>query len=105
MNVEEAVLSAVNMSDNSVLVAIPPFSWGSEAMFAEYTNDYRLPTEIQSAGYECILGKEDLLNLISDATNKKMSSKSLAELVIHYAVFDAYPAWIDDIPVNSGVTH
>lgn len=98
MNIEEAVLKAAAMPDNAVLVAKPPLTWGAEAIFSNLTNDYGIPKDVQDAGYEYLIGKDDLLNAISFTVNKKMSSRSVAEFIIHYALTDAYPSWFDDIP-------
>ncbi|MDB5935205.1 MAG: hypothetical protein JWQ01_2549 [Massilia sp.] len=100
MNIEDAVLRAAEMSDNAALVARPPLTWGAEAIFADLDDDYGVPKYLREAGYVYLLGKEDLLQLISFTGDKRLSSKSVAEFVIHYALTDAYPSWFDDISSN-----
>lgn len=98
MNVEEAMAKAPNMSDNAILVAKPPLTWGSEAMFVELTDDYMLPQGVKEAGWEPLLAKEEMDDLLAFLKTKAVGSKTVAEFIIHYAVLDCPPSWIDDIP-------
>jgi hypothetical protein len=98
MNVEEALSAVHQVSSESVLVAIPPITWGADAKFVLLTSDYRVPQEHLDAGYQYLLGIEDIEMLLEAASEKKMSSRTLAEFVIHYATFDSYPSWFNDIP-------
>lgn len=38
------------------------------------------------------------MNLIAFLKKKKVGARTIAEFVIHYAITDSAPAWIDDIP-------
>lgn len=96
--VVHAVGKVTQMPDGTVLVAKPPLTWGAEAMFVELTDDYRVPQSIVAAGYEYLLDRDDIEKLLAYLEMKKVSARTAAEFVIHYAVTDAIPAWIDDIP-------
>src|SRR5687767_8760733 len=98
MNIEEALAKMAQMSERSVLVAKPPLTWSAEAMFVELTNDYRVPQSAKDAGYEYLLGRDDIENLLAFLKKKRVSSRTVAEFVIHYAVTDSAPAWINDTP-------
>jgi hypothetical protein len=98
MNVEEAMARVAQMPEGSVLVAKPPLTWGAEAMFIELTDDYRVPQAVKDAGYEYLLGRDDIANLLAFLKKKKVSSRTVAEFIIHYAVNDCAPAWINDVP-------
>ena len=39
-----------------------------------------------------------MLDLLEFLQKKRVSSRAAAEFVIHYAVYDTAPAWIDDVP-------
>lgn len=67
-------------------------------MFIELTDDYRVPQPVKDAGYEYLMGRDDIANLINFLKKKRVSSRTTAEFVIHYAMNDSAPAWIDDIP-------
>lgn len=97
MNVEEALLKVSQMPEGSVLAAKPPLVWGADAIFVELTDLFHLPTPIKDAGYEYLLGRDDIEDLLTFLKKKKLSSRSVAEFIIHYAVTDSPPAWIDDI--------
>lgn len=98
MNVEDAVANVAQMPEGTVLVAKPPLTWGAEAMFVDLTNDYRVPESVKDAGYEYLLGRDDIENLLAFLKKKRVSSRTVAEFVIHYAVTDSTPSWIHDIP-------
>lgn len=98
MNVEEALVRYLEMTDNSVLVAKPPITWGAEAMFVDLTEDYAVPDHVKEAGYKYLLGKEEIENLLPFIKKKKASTRTVAEFIIHYALTDSTPSWIDDIP-------
>ena len=98
MTVEEALASVSIMPATQSLVARSPLTWGAEALFVSLTDDYRVPAEVLDAGYKYLLDAEDINHILEYAKTKKLSSRSVAELVIHYSVNDAFPAWIDDVP-------
>lgn len=98
MNVEDAVSKALQMPEGAALVAKPPLTWGAEAMLVELTDDYCVPQSVQDAGFQYLLGRDDLLNLLDYLKSKRVSNRTAAEFVIHYAVTDSAPAWINDIP-------
>jgi len=86
------------MPKGSVLVARPPFTWGAEATFVSLADDFRIPPAVADAGFQYLLERDDLLDLLGFLKKKRVSPRTIAEFVIHYAVTDAVPAWIDDIP-------
>ena len=98
MNILEAIAGAQQTKPESVLVARPPLTWGAEAMYVALTDDYRLPKHIQDAGFQYLLGVEEILSMLEFLQQKKISDRSVAEFIIHYAINDSPPAWIDDVP-------
>jgi hypothetical protein len=97
MTVDEALINVAQMPERSVLVAKPPLTWGADAMIVELTNDHRVPQAVQDAGYTYLLGRDDIKELLAFLARKRVSSRTTAEFVIHYALTDSAPAWIDDI--------
>jgi hypothetical protein len=100
MNIQEAVSQVARLPEGKVLFAKPPLTWGTEALFVELTHHNRVTKPIKDAGYEYLMGREDIANLIFFLKKKKVSSRTMAEFVIHYAINDSSPAWIDDIRGN-----
>jgi len=98
MNIEEAIKEAQETTGELLLMAKPPLTWGSEAIFVSIGDDFSEVKQAQAKGYESILDRDDLMQLIHFLRRKKISSKAIAEFVIHYAQNDAYPSWLDDIP-------
>ena len=98
MDIETAIANIDQAGNEYVLVGKRPFSWGSPAKLIQPTQDYRVPQSVIDEGYEYLLGKEDIVMLLGYLKIKKISSKSTAEFIVHYAMCDAYPSWIEDIP-------
>ena len=98
VTVEEAISMATKAPTEGALVAKPPLSWGADAMFVDLTQECRVPKPILDAGYQYLLGREDLLELLEFLNGKKLSSRAKAEFVIHYSLTDCTPAWIQDVP-------
>jgi len=98
MNIEEAISQFSKMPEDSVLVARAPLTWGAEALFTKLDDDYRVPQQLKDAGYEYLLGRDDIANLTELLKKKKVSKRTVAEFVIYFSINDSVPAWIDDIP-------
>ncbi|WP_039913059.1 hypothetical protein [Cellvibrio mixtus] len=98
MNIEEAVIKWADMSENSVLVAKPPLTWGADALFVELDEDYCVPQKIKEEGYEYLLGREEIERWVNYLKKKKVGTRTAAEFIIHYSITDCTPEWIDDIP-------
>jgi hypothetical protein len=93
------LLSRLGPADEEkVIVAKPPLTWGCDARTVALTGDYRVPQDVLDEGFVYLMGVEDVRDLIQSVASKKISTKSLAEFIIHNGVVDAPPAWIDDIP-------
>jgi hypothetical protein len=98
MNIETILADRQAMPEEHALIAKRPFSWGSEAKLVKLTTEYRVPQSELDMGFEYLLGKEDICNLLDFLKVKKMSHRAKTEFIIHYAIYDAYPGWIEDIP-------
>ncbi|MGX4641464.1 hypothetical protein [Massilia sp. SYSU DXS3249] len=97
MNLQEAIAKARGVSDDMVLVAKPPFTWGSDARYIVLTDDFCMPSQVADEGFEVVLDHEDLLTQLDYLAEKKVSEKTAAEFVAHYAVHDDWPAWFRDL--------
>jgi hypothetical protein len=102
MNIEQALHELGKQPIENVLVArFPPFTPSSEATFVSFTAEVVIPEEVSAQGYEYLLEVEEIQFLLQGISKKKMSRSAIAEYVIHYAVYDAYPSWISDVPSTS----
>lgn len=79
-------------------MAKPPIVRSSEAAYVKLTEDYRVPASVAGEGFEYLIGAEDLRDLLAFASSKQLSSGAVAEFIIHYALYDCAPAWINDVP-------
>lgn len=92
------VAALSNVKLDGVLLAKEPLAWGSEAVVARLTDELRVPDDLTAEGYTYLLGMEDVANVLPSIRQKKVSDRTVAEFVIHYALLDTTPAWLDDLP-------
>ncbi|MDO6385812.1 hypothetical protein [Uliginosibacterium sp. 31-12] len=93
----DAIFAITSAPENAVICTREPFSWGAESVIAQYTEDFRVPKDVQLKGFKYFLGKEDVVDLLDKIAAKRASRETQAEFVAHYAMFDAYPYWFDDL--------
>jgi hypothetical protein len=98
MTLVDAVFAVASADDLAVICARTPFAWGTEAVIVNCTDDYNIPDEVHQEGFSYFLEKEDVLQLLEMISIKRASREAQAEFVAHYAVFDAYPRWFNDLP-------
>jgi hypothetical protein len=97
MNVEEAIAGIAQVPAGAVLVAKPPLTWGAEAKFVVSKEGF-VPHSVKQDGFEYVLEHDEIVDLLHSIRRKRMSARSVSEFIIHYAINDSYPAWINDIP-------
>jgi hypothetical protein len=99
LNIEQAIIEVAKQPQESVLIAKgKPFHPFSEAKFVQLEYDGGISVEVLSQGFEYLLEAEEIRLILEDISEKKLSPSSMAEYVIHYAMYDAYPSWISDMP-------
>ena len=76
----------------------PPFTWGSEALIVQVQDDGSIPAIAVKDGFEYLLECDEIVPLLSYLNTKRLGTKGRAEFIIHYAMYDAGPAWANDIP-------
>ena len=101
MKLLDAVFQVAQMQDGSCICCKRPFHQSSEAVIVQLTPDFAVPAETKAQGFEYFLEKEGVLELLELADGKLHSREAKVELVAHYADFDAYPAWFNDLAANS----
>ena len=88
-------VQAVRQHPTGVLFAKPPLSWGAEALVAQLNDDYSVPSELAAQGFVCLLDHEDVSMVLGSSTASTLPPRVQAELVVHYAVYDAFPEWLE----------
>jgi hypothetical protein len=95
-----STIERVSVNEYSAIVAVEPWTWGAEAMLVTLDENYRVPSQFVGVDvrYKYFLGVSDAIELMKFTSVKSMSQNAVAEFVIHYALYDAYPAWFSDLP-------
>jgi hypothetical protein len=57
-----------------------------------------VPESAKQAGFEYLLERDEIEYELEFLKTKKIGSRAVAEFIIHYAVYDSPPAWIEEIP-------
>ena len=97
MKLLDAIFLVGQMPDDSCICCRRPFHQSSEAVIVQLTPELRVPEETLRDGYEYFLEKSGVDELLELAEGKLSTREAKAELVAHYADYDAYPAWFHEI--------
>ena len=89
------IVAGMETSDDSLcIVAKRPWTGRSEAKLVRLTEDFRIPQEARSAGYEYFLevsiARDEVLS-----GPVVLSDEQRVAAVIYYAENDAFPEWLN----------
>ena len=98
MQLIDAVFSLDQMGEGYAICAKEPFVWGSEATIVQLDEEGGVPEQAISDGFTFFLDREDVANLLGMVSRKSASDRTKIEFLCHFAVADAYPSWIEEIP-------
>lgn len=89
------ILAGLETTDNSLcIVAKRPWTGHSEAKLVCFSEDFRIPEEARSAGYEYFLE----ISIAQDEVLSgpvALSDEQRVAAVIYYAENDAFPEWLN----------
>lgn len=91
------IIAGLDTSDDFLcIVAKRPWSADSEAKLVCFTEDFRIPEDVRSAGYEYFLevstARDEVLSV-----PVSLSKEQKVEAVIYYAENDAFPEWLNTL--------
>ena len=81
MKVVEAIERVSELPDGSTLVAKPPLIWGADAKEVMLDEKLCVPDPVLKAGYQYVLEKEEIADLLQMIAKKRMSARTRAEFV------------------------
>ncbi len=97
VNLLEAILAVDQMPDDACICCMRPFHQSSKAAVVTLDPEFRMPEATRAQGFEYLLGKADLRELLEMAEPVIRSPEAKTEFVAYYAEFDAYPAWFFEL--------
>ena len=98
MKLEDAIFLVGQLPEGSTVCAKEPFVRGAEATITALTPEHAVPPAVLQAGFAYFLEGSGIRELLEMISSKAASRATVAEFVIHYATFDAYPSWFNDLP-------
>lgn len=100
MKTLEAIINDLATAPSgTVLLAKPPFAWGTAALLVDLGPFDSPPVEVTAEGFVYVIEADDARDVLEAARSKGLSARVTAELVVHYATYDCLPAWFDEIHV------
>lgn len=97
MKLIDAIFLSAQMPEDSVICAREPFHRSSEAVIVQFGEDFLIPPEVMHEGYVYFLEADGVTELLEMISHKRSSRETKAEFVCHYASWDAYPAFYNDL--------
>ena len=96
MKLADIVTSLETADDSLCIVAKRPWSGDSEAKLVSFTEDFRVPEEVRSAGYEYFLEVATARDEVLSGP-VPLSDGQKVEVIIYYAENDAFPDWLNTL--------
>jgi hypothetical protein len=96
MKLADIVVGLDTSDDSLCIVAKRPWTGDSEAKLGCFTNDFRVPEEARSAGYEYFLEVSTARDEVLSGP-VPLSDEQKVEAVIYYAENDAFPDWLNTL--------
>jgi len=97
MNLRHIIADLYSTDESLCIVAKRPWSPDSEAALVRLTEDYRVPTDIQNAGYEYFLEVSVAVDEVLGDIGRSLSPAQREGAILYYAENDAYPTWLGDL--------
>jgi hypothetical protein len=97
------IVSQLESADPELcIVAKQPWSRDSEAMLIRLTDNFAVPNEARAEGYEYFLEVNVALEDALPQDRVKLSPDQRFDAVLHYALHDAYPTWLNELAATVG---
>lgn len=97
MRLSEVVADLESIDDTFCIVAKRPWSEDSEAQVVRLKDDFRVPEEALSGGYEYFLEVSVARDEALGGLGSQLSAEQRLEAIIFYAENDAYPEWLSEL--------
>lgn len=89
------IIASLSADDTRTIVAKRPWTANSEARLVLLTDEYRVPSDVLSEGFEYFLEVDIAVNeVLGDRANRLSPAQRIAA-VVFYAENDAYPEWLN----------
>jgi hypothetical protein len=96
MRLADIIANLQATDDSLCIIARRPWTADSVAKLVAFTDDYRVPEDALLEGYEYFLGVNTALEEVVGDLRSRLSAAQRLDACIHYAEYDAYPAWLDE---------
>lgn len=96
MKLADIVSGLGTTEDSLCIVAKRPWMGDSEARLVRFTEDFRVPEEVRSAGYEYFLEVSVARDEVLSGPVALNDDQKVAA-VIYYAENDAFPKWLNEL--------
>lgn len=97
MTLSDIVADLKSLDDELCIIAKRPWTGASEAHVVHLTDDFRVPAENLSAGFEYFLEVSVARGDVLDGIEHRLSAEQRLAAIIFYAENDAYPEWLCDL--------
>jgi len=88
------IVENLSADETRTIVAKRPWTANSEARLVSLTDEYRIPSEVLSEGFEYFLEADIALNDVLGELVSRLSTAQQIAAIVYYAENDAYPDWL-----------
>ena len=94
MKLQEALDRVMQLSDDDVIFARPPWTLDADAEIGPLDADYRVPASIKARGLAYFLEASVAREVLVVFGEREPTADECRRLIMFYAEHDAYPDWV-----------
>ncbi len=88
------IVANLSSGDSRTIVAKRPWTANSEARLVSLTDEFRVPSDVLSEGFDYFLEVDIALDEVLGELADRLSPAQRIAAVVFYAENDAYPDWL-----------
>ena len=97
MTLSDVVDALETAKDDLCVVARRPWRRDSDALLVKLTEDGRVPSHAQEAGFEYFLEISLMKEEVLGAWQSRLTQEQRFDVVLYYAENDAWPTWFHEL--------
>lgn len=95
------IIASLSADDTRTIVAKRPWTANSEARLVSLTDEFHVPSDVLSEGFEYFLEVDIAVNEVLGELANRLSPAQRIAAVVYYAENDAYPDWLNAMGGNA----
>jgi hypothetical protein len=97
MILEDVISQLHELPEATFICARRPWNYASDVVLIPFPDDLRIPDVVKAEGYEYFLEVSTAKEILEGFIERKPTLRQTTDFVVHYAEYDAFPQWAEQI--------